>query len=46
MFHKATDWLIRQIQDLPRMGQAPIPVNPYPTSARNQARLARKKRKH
>lgn len=46
MFDKALDWLFCQIQDLPRMGQAPFPVNPHPMSARNRARLARKKRKH
>lgn len=40
MFHRVTDWLARQILSLPHQGTAP--VSPYPLSARNAARLARK----
>ncbi len=45
MFLLFTHWLVSQILNLPRSPQA-LAMSPHPISARNQARIARKKRTH
>lgn len=45
LMFKPIDWLFGQILSLPVLGQPSVPVDPFPISARNAARLARKARR-